>query len=170
MQFSFSIGDRDEDVEVKQFDDTWQISVAGEAVAVEAHPAGPGEWILRRGSQSWRAFVAGRGDERSVFIDGTVYNLTLPDPDGDAEAVAAADGPHVVADMPGKVVKLTVQPDQEVAAGDTVVIMESMKMETEVRAAVAGKVIAVHAEAGQTVAQGDPLVDIEPFAEDPAES
>jgi biotin carboxyl carrier protein len=172
LQFNFRIddSDSDNDIEVKHFDDDWQITVAGEPVAVTAHHAGEGEWILRQGARCLRAFVAGRGDERFVFIDGTVYTLVLPDPEGDADAGAAAGGPHVVAEMPGKVVKVTVQPEQEVAAGDTVVIMESMKMETEVRAPVTGKVAAVYAEVGQTVAQGDPLVDIDPVDSDSPDS
>ena len=170
LQFSFRIGDSDHDVEVKHFDDDWQINLAGEPEAVTAYSAGEGEWILRRGARRLRVFVTGRGDERFVFIDGTVYTLVLPDPEGEADAGAATGGPHVVAEMPGKVVKVTVQLEQEVTAGDTVVIMESMKMETEVRAPVTGTVAAVHAEAGQTVAQGDPLIDIDPVDSDSPDS
>jgi biotin carboxyl carrier protein len=51
---------------------------------------------------------------------------------------------------------------QTVTAGQTVVIMESMKMETELAAAVAGTVAVVHVAAGDVVAQGAPLIDIIP--------
>jgi len=51
---------------------------------------------------------------------------------------------------------------QAVRAGETVLIMESMKMETELTAAVDGTVATIHVTAGQVVGQGDALVDINP--------
>ena len=62
--------------------------------------------------------------------------------------------------MPGKVVEPLVEPGQEVQEGQPLIIMESMKMETELLAPIAGTVTAVHVAAGQVVAQGDPLVDV----------
>ena len=64
--------------------------------------------------------------------------------------------------MPGKVVQTLVSEGEEVTEGQAVIIMESMKMETELLAAVSGEVAKVHVTAGQVVAQGDALVDIKP--------
>ena len=49
-----------------------------------------------------------------------------------------------------------------VAAGDTVAIVEVMKLMNHVRAGVAGTVLAVHPENGQMVEHGDPLFTVEP--------
>jgi biotin carboxyl carrier protein len=64
--------------------------------------------------------------------------------------------------MPGKVVRLLVASGVEVAAGQPLVIMESMKMETELTAPCAGVVDRVAVSEGQIVAQGDLLVAISP--------
>ena len=71
-------------------------------------------------------------------------------------------GPNLTADMPGKVVQVTVTEGQQITVGQTVLIMESMKMETELVATVSGTVNRIHVTPGQVVGQGEALVDIEP--------
>ncbi len=71
-------------------------------------------------------------------------------PDRDAEA--AADG--CVAPMPGKVVKLLVEKGQRVDAGDTLLVMEAMKMEHAVKAPHAGVVTELRVAAGEQVDGG----------------
>jgi pyruvate carboxylase subunit B len=64
--------------------------------------------------------------------------------------------------MPCTIVKQLVETGQTVTEGDGLLIIESMKMETEITAPVAGKVVAIHVQSGQTVGLNEPLVDIEP--------
>ena len=68
----------------------------------------------------------------------------------------------VVTDVAGNVWKIVAKVGDKVAEDDTIMIMESMKMETEIAAPVAGAVATIHVENGQTVGMGDPLVDLEP--------
>jgi len=95
-------------------------------------------------------------------MDGKVHSLLLPDPEHADEEDAGSAGPHLTAEMPGKVVQVLVNTGDVVAVGQVMVIMESMKMETEFTAAVAGTVSFVHVEAGQVVGQGAALVDVKP--------
>jgi oxaloacetate decarboxylase alpha subunit len=60
--------------------------------------------------------------------------------------------------MAGNILKVNVEVGSTVAAGDVVIIMEAMKMETEVRSKTAGTVSAVSVKSGDTVAVGDSLV------------
>jgi len=62
--------------------------------------------------------------------------------------------------MPGKVVRVLVRPGGVVKAGQTLVIMESMKMETDIAAPMDGVVETVRVNDGDVVAQGDLLVTI----------
>ncbi|MCG8499407.1 MAG: biotin/lipoyl-binding protein, partial [Firmicutes bacterium] len=62
--------------------------------------------------------------------------------------------------MPGKVVKINVKEGQEVKKGDTLLILEAMKMENEIMAPKSGKVVSVHVSAGTSVNNGDVLVSI----------
>jgi 3-methylcrotonyl-CoA carboxylase alpha subunit len=59
-------------------------------------------------------------------------------------------------------VNAVVEPDELVAEGDELVVVEAMKMEHAIRAPAAGKIRAVLCAAGDQVERGQPLVDFEP--------
>jgi acetyl-CoA carboxylase biotin carboxyl carrier protein len=67
----------------------------------------------------------------------------------------------VVAEMVANVMKVTVAPGDRVAVGDTVVLLESMKMEIPVLAEHAGTVAAIRVGEGDVVQEGDVLVTID---------
>lgn len=74
---------------------------------------------------------------------------------------AAATGPAaLVAPMPGLVVRVNVQPGDEVQPGQPLVVIEAMKMENELRATVAGTVSAVRFQPGSVVEKGAVLVEL----------
>ena len=62
--------------------------------------------------------------------------------------------------MPGKILGVKVKVGDAVSAGQTVVVMEAMKMETEIVAPVAGTVTAVMVNGGDMVESGAPMVSI----------
>jgi len=68
---------------------------------------------------------------------------------------------HIDAHITGTVWKVTVSAGDHVDAGDTVIVLESMKMEMPVEAEDEGTVREVLVEEGQTVTEGDPLVVME---------
>lgn len=83
---------------------------------------------------------------------------------GDADAAASGDA-SLEAPMPGTVVQLRVQPGTAVSAGETLVVLESMKMEISIAAPHDGSVAAVHIAAGDQVERGAVLIEL---AEDDA--
>jgi 3-methylcrotonyl-CoA carboxylase alpha subunit/acetyl-CoA/propionyl-CoA carboxylase biotin carboxyl carrier protein len=127
-------------------DPRWLIDVEGrvETFHVEEHPAEL--WVTHRG-------------ESHVFAD--------PELAVGASSATAGDG-QVVAPMPGTVVDVLVQADQPVAAGDTLVLMEAMKMELSMTAPIDGVVTRVGVAAGDRVALGQLLVVVEPVATEEA--
>ena len=68
---------------------------------------------------------------------------------------------EVAAPMQGTIVKVNVEVGQTVAIGDSVVVLEAMKMENQIAAEKAGKVVKVNVKQGDTVGAGDVLVVIE---------
>ena len=74
------------------------------------------------------------------------------------KAAPAAAGAQVKSPLPGSVVKVCVNEGQDVKKGDTLLILESMKMENPILAEQDGKVAQVAVAAGQTVMQDDLLV------------
>ena len=84
-----------------------------------------------------------------------------------AAAVAAkpAGAATVKSPLPGSIVKVMVKPGDSVKKGDTLLTMESMKMENVVASEYTGTVKNVLVQAGQNVMQDDKLVEIETVAE-----
>ncbi len=81
-------------------------------------------------------------------------------PAAGAAPVAAGGGEPMLAPLAGNIWKVQVQPGDQVAEGDVVLILEAMKMETEVRAAKSGTVGTVSVKEGDSVAVGDTLLTI----------
>lgn len=78
------------------------------------------------------------------------------------ERGAAHTGPApLVAPMPGLVVRINVQPGDQVRTGQPLVVMEAMKMENELRASAPAVVKHIHASAGAAVEKGALLIELE---------
>jgi len=68
---------------------------------------------------------------------------------------------HVTSSMPGTVVEVLVKNGDTVNAGDPVLVVEAMKMETEIQATIAGTVTKIHVSKGDSVNPDEALVEIE---------
>ncbi|MEX0759463.1 MAG: biotin/lipoyl-containing protein, partial [Tistlia sp.] len=128
------------------------------------------EVTVRRDSQGRLAgFLDGRlvrardlwdGDELTLIVEGVARRLTLVDP----LAAAAGEnetGGRLVAPMPGKVVRVSVEAGAEVVRGQALLVLEAMKMEHGIVAPADGTVTAVHYAEGDTVEEGADLLDFE---------
>lgn len=114
--------------------------------------------------------VAATSSERySVRVDGRVFEVEVA-PCGTLTSVApatttaapavspSATATTVNAPLAGLICKMMVRAGDAVAAGDVVVVLEAMKMETEIRAARAGTVSELFVKDGDSVAVGEPLL------------
>ncbi|EEX42985.1 sodium-extruding oxaloacetate decarboxylase subunit alpha [Vibrio furnissii] len=111
----------------------------------------------------------------SVRVDGQVYNvevgpqgqLTSVTPTAATQAAPVAapaetvsDAEAVPAPLAGNIFKINVQSGSEVAEGDILIVLEAMKMETEIRAARGGVVQDLHVKEGDSVTVGAPLLSL----------
>ncbi len=133
---------------------------------------------------SYDVKVLERGDERArLLVNGTEYEVELLPTEGAPRAEklerspVIADtvdklpgtaapggeiGPGLVkAPLPGSIFKLLVSPGDRVKPGQTVLVMEAMKMENEIHCASGGTVREVRIKEGQSVLEGDVLLVIE---------
>ena len=92
-----------------------------------------------------------------VSDGGDVSQLTAAAP---ASAAPAGAGTPVTAPLAGTIWKVLASEGQTVAAGEVLLILEAMKMETEIRAAQAGTVRGIAVKAGDAVAVGDTLMTL----------
>jgi len=148
---------------VKRDGESWTVTQDGAASPVEILAADAEEVAYVQDGARGRAYVARRGSERLVFLDGVVHTLRLADEDeDDLLDDPGENSPNLVAKMPGTVVKVLVAEGEAVAVGAPLLIMEAMKMETEIASPLDGRVAKVRAAAGQVLAAGDPLLDLDP--------
>ena len=68
---------------------------------------------------------------------------------------------QLIAPMPGKIVRVLLEPDAEVAAGQGVVVVEAMKMQNEIKSPKAGRVLEIRVQQGATVTAGQVLAVVE---------
>jgi biotin carboxyl carrier protein len=137
---------------------------------VEIVEAERGVWVLRRGSEQTVAAVDGSGAKMTVELrrpgaDPLVLGAEVTDARRAKIAVPARAGNDatpvtVRSPIPGRVVKLLVKADDSVKAGQTIIVLEAMKMENELRAPRAGRVSAVRCAEGTAVETGQDLLTI----------
>ncbi len=68
---------------------------------------------------------------------------------------------EVRAPLPGVIASLRVKEGEAVKKGQTILVLEAMKMESEIHGNLSGRVAKVYVKAGDTVQEGDPLVELE---------
>ena len=127
------------------------------------------------------AHVVEHEDTLEVTVDGKIYTVTLPErkpaakpvvkpaapaaapaatPAAAKPAAAPAGSNVVTAPLNGKITQVLVKAGDQVAAGDTVVMLEAMKMENSITAEAAGTVKAVLVNVGDQVDGGQALVEL----------
>ena len=110
-----------------------------------------------------------KAEQYSVKVDGKVYDVvvaqggelkevTLKDSEHLPQSASVASGETLNAPLAGNIFKIKVKAGQVVNEGDVVVIMEAMKMETEVRAMHTGTIAEVLVSEGDSVTTGDAII------------
>jgi len=125
-----------------------------------ARGAAPGEFVVRDGDRIERLYAVTSNGVVWVFHDGAVYEIAPDDEAGGRRRPARAHG-ALTAPMPATVVAVKVGPGDAVRAGDTLIVLEAMKMELPVRAPGDGTVKAVHCRPGDLVQPDVSLIDLE---------
>jgi len=104
------------------------------------------------------------GESYAVQVSGLAATRVAPSPVAPALAappVTEAGSGAVLAIMPGKIIRVMVEPGQQVEEGDPLCVLEAMKMENELHAHQSGIVRAVHVKPGADVEKDQVLVEIE---------
>ncbi len=120
-----------------------------------------GVYTVSMNGTNYTAEVSGDG-QVNVMVNGMRYSANVAaGADADiAPAPSNSSGETITAPLAGNIFKVNVQQGQQVNPGDVLIILEAMKMETEIKASEAGTVSTVHVKAGDAVAVGDNLLTL----------
>lgn len=165
MKYFARIGDVEHEVELIERLGELQVQVDGEPFSIEYESVDAlGQVGVLSDGLSFGASVEGDGERIAVTIAGHTYHVVIEDERERAahaaERSSAGSGGTVTSVMPGVVVAVLVRRGQQVEEGESLLILEAMKMQNEIVAPCAGLVAAVHVEEGRAVGTGDKLVTL----------
>jgi biotin carboxyl carrier protein len=181
MGYVSSVGDKAYTVDAGESSPQREISIDGMRYNIDWRQIAPlaadvqgqgsvgGRYSLLIAGKSYEVFArrVHKPDEAGyryeILVAGQRFEIAVEDErekvlKGSIQAAHESGEVMVRAPMPGLVLGLPMEPGAEVERGQTVVILEAMKMENDLASPIAGKVKEIRVSKGQTVNQGDVLV------------
>jgi acetyl/propionyl-CoA carboxylase alpha subunit len=159
-EFHWKANDRDIHLRIEESSGHGSLHLEDETIPFAVSNREQNGGFLEIGGRKFRFYVHRNRDEVAIWIGGRTYRLTRVQKGKSPEQTSAASG-EVRSLMPGKILRIDVVSGATVTERQTVVVMESMKMETSLAAPKAGTVTAVRCQVGQVVEMGELLVLIE---------
>ena len=129
---------------------------ANAPVAAASKPGQPAEYSLSVNGKSYHVAFEGN----NATVDGNVYQVALSNRGSNAAPAATDNAIEVAAQMPGVVLRVTANAGDTVKSGDTLLVLEAMKMEVPVAAPCDGTVQEMCVSQGQQVANGEKLASV----------
>ncbi|MBE2182287.1 MAG: biotin/lipoyl-binding protein [Anaerolineae bacterium] len=165
-EYRYRFGERVFEVSLEPAADGHQRAVIREGETITAlifkADSLPGGWRLHLPAGQRRAITAVQDDNRDVWINGFTYALKREaEPANRTQGGGTVSG-RIEAQMPGLVRDVLVERGDQVERGQTLVILEAMKMELRAAAPFDGMVKSVSVSKGEIVARGQVLVEVEP--------
>lgn len=164
MKYITTIGDKQYTVEVL---DEKRVSIDGKIVEINfASVNDQPVYSLLIDGKSYEAYIYPNEDLWEVLLRGRLFPATVEDEREKRLRATGGGGPaeggefHLKAPMPGLVVSILVEEGQQVTKGQVLVILESMKMQNELKSPRDGTVSRIRAKVGETVEQRTTLLSV----------
>jgi biotin carboxyl carrier protein len=164
MKYITTVGGQTFEIEIKS--DT-EVLLNGEPVLFDFQAvAEESGYSLLLNGESFEGYLYPSDQGIQVFIRGRQFQVTVEDErerrlrESASVGQVASGEIHLKSPMPGLIVGVPVEEGQAVAAGETLVILESMKMQNELKAPRGGTVSRVRVKAGERVEQNQPLLSL----------
>lgn len=142
--FDVRVDDRRVDADVIELDDALSVRIGNRVIDLTVEGKPPTLGVVASGH---RAYVVVESERQKAASAAR-----------GARGGAAQDA--ILSPMPGRIVKILVEPDQSVESGDSVIVVEAMKMENELRAPRAGIIGKILVAVGDRVESNATLVEL----------
>lgn len=101
------------------------------------------------------------GNLKKINVDGTIYTTELTKKFENRKAWARPNPKHINSFIPGTIVEIFVKEGQKVKEGETIMILEAMKMKNQIKMPFDGKIGKIHVVEGSKVPNRLLMVEIE---------
>ena len=163
--FDFLLDGNPRKISVETRDGIFVAREGGRVLEAEVRRITANEIQFCFGGRSVRVYLVRDGERTFVSVDGREFAVSESRPEtgrpGEGDENTAATSLRVKSPMPGKVTKIAVVEGEEVRKNQTLVIVEAMKMENEIKTAIDGVVTKIHVAVGDLVDSQKPLIEVE---------
>lgn len=163
MKYQYTVKGVDYEVEIQDIEgNIANVTVNGIPFEVEMkQPVKAGKQKVKLGGTANEGASSSSSAPQSAKASADLQSAASSGQTGDAgDAGKAATGKPVVAPLPGTINEIKVKVGDKVNAGDTVVILEAMKMQNNIEAETSGTITSINVNKGDAVMEGDTLVTI----------
>ena len=161
MRYRYQSRGANEEVVLERHGESFRATVGGMTYLVEVLSNEPGELSLLFDGRPVRLYWATAGDKKWISLDGCSYLLEKPAPASARRGGEMDAEGKVRAPMPAQVLAVQVAEGVAVEKGQTLLLLEAMKMEIRLSAPRSGTVRRLLVETGQTVQRDQALLEIE---------
>ena len=160
MKYQYTVKGVDYEVEIQDIEgNIANVTVNGIPFEVEMkQPVKAGKQKVKLGGTANEGASSSSSAPQSAKASADLQSAASSGQTGDAGK--AASGKPVVAPLPGTINEIKVKVGDKVNTGDTVVILEAMKMQNNIEAETSGTITGINVNKGDAVMEGDTLVTI----------
>jgi biotin carboxyl carrier protein len=163
MQYRLLHSNEVYDVGIHKENDGFIVTIGDKEYEVSELAARDNYLTFKIGDHKQSMYFAQDDKKTYIALDGEYYIVERARPASSGSRVAGHEQENSIASpMPGLLVKLAVKVGDMVQVGDTLAIVEAMKMQNELRAPIAGRVGTVNFKEGDQVDALQTIVEIEP--------
>ena len=165
MELEFNIEEKVHKLQLEFKDGQYRVNLGDKEYVVDSSPISDNCISLLVNGKAFTVYFAEAEGRRYFSIGGEQFCIQEAKSEGvkasGADSAALEESPTVASPMPGKVVKIFVKEGDEVEKGQSLVIVEAMKMENEIKSPVKGKVEKVNFKPGDLVDAAQPIIELE---------
>jgi len=171
MEFDFIVSGKNYRISLDKNEGGFAVEVDGHRETVNATHIGSNTFSLLVGKKTITVYVAFDGDRIHVSVGGEKFQieraqeLSLRDRFREEEGSAAKER-VISTPMPGQIVKIQVEQDGIVELNQNLFIVESMKMENQIKSPMRARVDKIHFKNGDAVEANAPIIELSAVAEE----
>ena len=160
MEFHYEHQGKQYPIKISRDGEAFIVNVGDKTFHVECKEPKPGFFTLIIDGKITKCNIATEGNQRHIFINGDVYRFNRVEAGARPESFDALPS-AITSPISGKVTAVGAADNDTVKAGQVIITIEAMKMESQIKAPYDGKVEKINFKVGDQVDIGEILVQME---------